>query len=415
MSLTTALRQKITAIFLVLVLISLVTPAFSSELSSKKKELNNVNSQLNQTRQKIKQAKTQEAHLVSEIKSVDDRIMAAQKDFDKFDAELKQVRLQRGATERQLEALQVELWNTQQDLDRTEAKLLDQKTLLNNRVESIYKRGKSGYLDVILNSSDFTNFLNRLRFLEYIVAQDVDIVGRIEETKALIEDKKHEVEQNKSAVNSERIKLVSEEQHVKELTEAQLAKKRALEAEVNKKQALLSEIKENRAAYELAEDQLLESSASLVSKIKELERRANRGGSSARPAGFQNGDGFAWPTSGSVTSPFGMRKHPILGVMRMHTGIDIGAPHGQSVISVQSGTVIQAGWIKGYGQTVIISHGDGISSLYAHLSSISVSEGESVSKGATIGRIGSTGLSTGPHLHFEIRKNGEPQNPMNWY
>ncbi|MBE0446748.1 MAG: peptidoglycan DD-metalloendopeptidase family protein [Actinobacteria bacterium] len=413
----TALRQKLTVIILVLILSSQINPALSSEISDNRNKLKNINSQLDQTRQKIKEVRTQEANLVAEIESVDGRTIVVQKEIDSLDKELKKISLQRGVTEQQLAALQIELWRTQQELSRTEAQLLEQETILNDRVENIYKRGKSGFLEVILNSSDFVNFLNRLQLLEYIVKQDIEIVERIERAKALVEDKKHDVEKNRSAVNGERIKLISKEKRIKELTETQFVKKKTLQTEINKKQALLERIKKNRAAYELAEDQLLNSSGSLVSRIRELEQRTGgRGGkSSTIPADLQIGDGFAWPTNGEVTSSFGMRKHPILGGTRMHTGIDIGAPYGQSVISVQDGTVIQAGWIRGYGQTVIISHGNGVSSLYAHLSSILISVGESVSKGTTIARIGSTGLSTGPHLHFEVRVNGEPRDPMDWY
>jgi len=406
----TKLQLKLTALVLVFALSFLTTSAFSTELSTKRKQLNDVKSKLDQTRQKIKQAKTQESQLVSQIELVDEKMVSVQKEYDRLDNELQQVSREREVTENQLGVLQVELWNTQQELSQAEAKLAERREVLNNRIRIIYKRGNATYLELILNASDFVDFLSRVRFVGYILSQDAEIIRQVEVARAAIEVKKLEVEKEKAAVNAERLKLIEQEQRIRELTKAKLAQKLALEAEIDKKQSLLEQIKADRAAYELAEDQLLEVSANLTARIRQLEQELK-----AKGKLVGNSSGFVWPTEGPVTSPFGMRMHPILHTMRMHTGIDIGAPYGQAIVAVQDGVVLQAGWIKGYGQTVIISHGNGITTLYAHQSAILVSEGQQVSQGSTIGRVGSTGLSTGPHLHFEVRKDGEPQDPMKWY
>ena len=118
-----------------------------------------------------------------------------------------------------------------------------------------------------------------------------------------------------------------------------------------------------------------------------------------------------WPLAGTVTSEFGWRIHPITGAQRFHSGVDIGGDYGQSIHAAQSGTVEYAGWISGYGNAVIINHGGGITTLYGHNQSLAVSEGQSVSQGQTIAYCGSTGNSTGPHCHFEVRQNGEPVSP----
>jgi len=410
MNRSTSLRQKITALFIIIFLATLATPAFSSELNQKRNQLNNVNNQLDETRKKIEQKKAEEKEILNQISATDKSIEAVKKEYEQLDGELNNVSSQRNETERQLAIVQAQLYRTQQELEHTEARLEEQKRILNNRIAGIYKQGKSSYVNVLLTSDDFMSLLNRLRFLELIANQDHEIVQEVEETKREIEEKKRQVEADKEAVNTQRVKLVNEEQRVKQLTEAKLSQQKTLESEQNKKKTLLDQVQESREAYEKAEDQLLATSNSIAARIRQLESGSGSGQT-------YNPNGFVWPTSGRVTSSFGMRLHPIHNVWKMHTGIDIGAPSGQAIVAVQDGTVLSAsaGWNGGYGNLTIISHGGGITSLYAHQSSILVSNGQRVSKGQTIGRVGSTGYSTGPHLHFEIRKDGTPQNPMNWY
>ena len=173
---------------------------------------------------------------------------------------------------------------------------------------------------------------------------------------------------------------------------------------------MIHKLKTNRAYYERAERELARQSASIESMISNMKPSSS--------TGVQATTGFIKPISGPITSPFGYRIHPIFKTRIFHSGIDIGGPNGGAIRASNNGKVIFAGWYGGYGQVVIIDHGvvrgQPITTLYAHMSSISVSKGQTVTKGQQIGREGSTGYSTGPHCHFEVRVNGQPRNPLNY-
>jgi murein DD-endopeptidase MepM/ murein hydrolase activator NlpD len=171
------------------------------------------------------------------------------------------------------------------------------------------------------------------------------------------------------------------------------------------KKTLLAEAEKDKASWERKEDSLLAESDRLAADLRALGERA----------GAVVGTGqFVWPVNGRVSSPFGYRIHPIFHVRKMHTGIDLSAGMGTPIKAADSGTVVQAGWRGGYGKCVVISHGNGVATLYAHQSVISVSVGDTVERGQAIGNVGSTGYSTGAHLHFEVRVDGSPVDPMRY-
>ena len=170
------------------------------------------------------------------------------------------------------------------------------------------------------------------------------------------------------------------------------------------KRKVVAAAEKNEAAWNKQEDQLVADS----NRITELLRTASVG----HPA---SGSGvLSWPVNGVVTSPFGYRIHPIFHVRKLHTGVDLHAGMGVSIHAAGAGTVVSAGWRGGYGKCVVVDHGGGLATLYAHQSQILVSVGQKVKRGEVIGKVGSTGYSTGPHLHFEVRVNGSPVNPLNY-
>ena len=179
----------------------------------------------------------------------------------------------------------------------------------------------------------------------------------------------------------------------------------AREAVLDEKESILHSIEKKKARFEALEDQL-------DAESNRIQSILNANASSATGPLPTGGGQFLWPAAGPLTSPYGWRTHPIFGDQRLHAGIDIGAPYGAPVIAADEGTVTYAGVMSGYGNVIVVDHGGGIATTYNHLSAFSVGSGQSVGRGSPIGAVGCTGYCTGPHLHFEVRVNGAPVDPM---
>ena len=178
---------------------------------------------------------------------------------------------------------------------------------------------------------------------------------------------------------------------------------------------MIERLQKDKSYYERTERELARQSASIQSMIEQMTRRASH--SNSTPVHVSS-TGFIYPIRGPITSPFGYRTHPIFKSRIFHSGIDIAGPNGGAIHASNDGRVIYAGWYGGYGKVVILDHGviNGrpITTLYGHMSAINVSSGQNVKKGQTVGHEGSTGYSTGPHCHFEVRVNGKPTNPLSY-
>ena len=230
--------------------------------------------------------------------------------------------------------------------------------------------------------------------LKRIASQDAALVSQVRSERALIVEKRQQLEADKA-------RLVVLKQ------DAETNQKR-IEANRAEQQRMLAQAQEDQAAAERTYQELL-------AKSNEIEEMLRNRPSPSIPSYVQGSGDLIWPLSSmTITSEYGWRIHPIFGTSRYHSGIDIGADYGDPIWAAAGGTVIHSGWLGGYGKTVIIDHGGGLTTLYAHNSELTVSEGESVYQGQIIAYAGSTGYSTGPHLHFEVREYGEPVNPYNY-
>lgn len=259
---------------------------------------------------------------------------------------------------------------------------------------------------VLLQSRDIGDFISRRYQLKLVYQADQQILAKLNNQANLINQQKTGVEEQKNAVALIREQL--------------LGQKADYQTQAQSQSDLIQRLNSDRLALEAAQNQLDRDSQNLAvliqQKVAEAQaREAAQAKTNSRNSVIIKGTGlFAFPSNAPTSSPFGWRIHPILGYRRFHSGLDFAANYGSTIRAADSGTVIFAGWYGGYGKAVIINHGNGITTLYGHTSELYVVEGQAVQRGQAIAAVGSTGLSTGPHLHFEVRRNGSPVNPADY-
>lgn len=347
-----------------------------------------------------------------------------------LDAELAVVSAKVVELNEQAVAKQGEINDTNEQLQQQEADIQSQYETMKMRIKFMYENGNSEYLDMILGSKSIGEMLNKAEYITELTEYDRNMLDKMRETKAAIEATKAVLEEEKASLNELLTAAEVEQANVETLVEAKQTQLLETQAQIDSANAEIA-----NKQTELAEQ------ASLVAEMEEIERRRaeeaerrrqeelarqqaaqSQGGSSAntntKPDISYNGAGFVWPVPGYyyITSDYGYRDDPF-GVStsnEYHKGIDIGAPNGASIVAACDGQVAWSYYSTSAGNWVGIDHGDGVYSVYMHMSYSIVSEGQYVNAGQTIGYVGSTGMSTGNHLHFAVRLNGAYVNPHNY-
>lgn len=290
---------------------------------------------------------------------------------------------------------QKELNDLQAKLDKASAEYNSLNYVLATHIRSVYKTQRKAFFEILLNSEDINMLVDRLYYQKIVLKNDYNKMAtarnkakEIATIKYNIESKKRNLERSVASINSQQAYI---------------------QKAITKNEDMIKKLRTDRAAYQRAERELAKQSASIGSYINKT--------TSTTPT-VQVASGFIKPIQGRISSHFGWRTHPIFNTRSFHSGIDIAGPNLGAIRASNSGKVIYSGWYGGYGKVVIIEHGiingKPITTLYAHMSSIAVSNGTKVNKGQVIGYEGTTGYSTGPHCHFEVRVNGQPNNPENY-
>ncbi len=297
-------------------------------------------------------------------------------------------------SQNQIRSAQKELDGLQAKLDKASAEYNTLNFILADHVRCVYKSQRKAFFEILLSSEDINMLVDRLYFQKIILQDDYN---KMLEAKA----KANEINQLARSIQLRKRNL---ERSVASINSQQAYINKA----IAKNESMINKLRTDRIAYQKAEKELAKQSASIGTYINKTAKDSN----------VQVASGFIKPIQGRITSPFGYRTHPIFNSRSFHSGVDIGGPNLGAIKASNSGKVIYSGWYGGYGKVVILEHGivngKPITTLYAHMNSIAVTNGQRVTKGQTLGYEGTTGYSTGPHCHFEVRVNGQPNNPLNY-
>ena len=392
-------------------LIIMVNAASSSEIKKELNGLRNQQAELKKERDalqaKINENKTKTQTLVDKKSDIDQQISMTQASIDNLNEQVQQYSLLISDKQAELEASQAE-----------EQRLNEQ---YKTRIRSMEETGSISYWAILFGANSFSDLLDKIDVIQEIAKADQLMMEKMKAVSDQIASEREELEQQLAELDATREELAQQEQEL----EAQRAEQDTLLTEMLKayeemnadymqnmadEAALSEEIAKSESAYYAA------LSKEEAARIAEQNRQNNNKGSSSSSSGATNTGGWLYPLpyQCQITDSYGYRIHPLTGKYSWHNGVDFAAAAGTAILATKSGTVTTAAYAKAWGYYVVINHGDGYSSLYAHQPSLSVSVGDDVTQGQTIGYVGSTGYSTGPHLHFTIYYNGSDVNPFNY-
>ena len=372
--------RKVFISSLILIICSISISSFAVDSTSVEQQKEKIKEQINQATEEKETIDEELSTNLQQVQKLDETIMNSENELNDLNTKISEY--------------QKSIDEIQEKLKVVEEKYNKQKSLLDNRLISMYEAGDIQYIDVVLSSAGIAEFISNYFLITELASYDYDLLDVVEREKKEIEATKESLDQQQKEI------ITAKETHVKTtkvLENTRTVRQQYIDKLSAEEQELQKQIDQYNAQY-----------AALEQEIRAIALN------SISPEYI--GGVMAWPVPGytSLSSRFAMRVHPITGVYKLHTGVDIRAPKGANFVAAADGIVTKAGYNSAYGNMVIIDHGGGISTLYAHGSEIMVEVGQEVKQLDTVLKVGSTGYSTGPHAHFEVRVNGTPVQPLDY-
>lgn len=383
-----------------------------------------IDDRLESTRDRLAENRAEQQHTRSTLQRIDGEQTALAAELAKLETRLSAAEDELRAAETVLRRTRAEISHNRNALQATARALDEGRQLLAERTRRSYMHGGVSYPEAMLDIETANDLGTSLQYMQTImeVSQDrVEHISALEREHEAMLERLDELERVQNEARAER---ASRRDEVASLVAGKREVEAQLRAREDEHRTLLAELDSNADRYRAAIDDLEAEGRAIEKRLADISARQRRaetrggaastGAASTRAVSTRSGSSLQWPVNGVITSSYGYRTHPVLGYSRLHSGTDFGAASGTPIVAADGGVVVTAGWLGGYGNTVVVSHGGGMATLYAHQSRLAVGTGTRVSRGQVIGYVGSTGMSTGPHLHFEVRINGATTDPARY-
>lgn len=406
-------------------------PVKAKTLADLRGEYSDIQDKVSESEEKVKELENQKADQTKIVSALNIQLQKLNEQRENITAQKNVIVDDIAETEKKITALNEEIARLDKEIAQKDKEIDDTIALFCDRMRANYIAGETSVLEIFTASSDMSSFLNRLEMFKRVTENDQNLVDKLHEEIEAIEKMQKELEEKKATLQKEKTELEAKRADLQATEDELTANQAVIKQKTEEVEAKLEALNAQTKKLEVSIDEYNAEMSRLDKEIKAAINKANQTSSGGNVSGGNAGSmntnvsasGFAWPLPYSgvyLSSYYGYRYHPLTGQYKYHSGIDVtmSGAMGKNIVATRAGTVIisspegQNG--TGYGSYIVIDHGDGYSSLYGHCSALLVSQGQKVSRGQIIARVGSTGWSSGPHLHFEIRYNGTTVDPLDY-